>query len=354
MKLKHCILKKIATIILVLSAPFILHAQLGGDNVYDFLSIPTSARAAALGGSGMAINDGDITLANDNPALLSKDVSGKFAIEYINYIADVNMGYTSYAKHYDKIGTIGVGLQYLNAGDFTHADEIGNTYGTFSANEFALNLSYAKALDSAFTIGATVKPVYSKLENYNSFGLLMDVGAAYTSKNKLTTASLLFKNMGAQLSSYNGESESVPFDIQLGFATKLAHAPFRFSIVAHSLNNWNLTHENENIVEESNVEGSSGSTNEEEKDESFLENAMRHMIFGIEFVPSKSFFVRGGLHYQRRQELKLTEKPGAVGFTWGFGFRIKTFHLSYANVRYHTTGVSNQFAITTNFNDFFN
>ncbi len=347
-------MRKFAVIIFISSIPFLLHAQLGGENVYDFLTIPTSPRAAALGGSGIAINDGDLTLANDNPALLSKQVNGKFAIEYINYISDVNMGYTSYAKHYDKIGTIGVGLQFLNAGEFTHADEIGNTYGTFSANEFALNLSYAKALDSSFSIGATVKPVYSKLETYNSYGLLMDVGAQYTTKNKLTTATVLFKNMGAQLSTYNGESESVPFDIQVGFATKLAHAPFRFSIVAHSLNHGNLTYENTNIVEESNVEGSTGSSDDEEKDESFLENAMRHMIFGVEFVPTKSFFVRGGLNYQRRQELKLTEKPGAVGFSWGFGFRIKKFHLSYANVRYHTAGVSNQFAITTNFNDFFN
>lgn len=348
-------MKSVKLLFLISILPAVLYAQIGGENVYDFLSIPTSPRAAALGGSGMAINDGDITLANDNPALLSAEMDGQFALEYINYISDVNMGYTSYAKNYEGIGLIGIGIQYLNGGNFSRADELGYTYGDFSVNEIALNLSYAKVLDSSFTIGATVKPVYSNLDIYNSFGILMDVGAAYTTNNGLITTSLLFKNMGSQLSTYNGEYEGVPFDIQIGVSTKLAHAPFRFSIVAHSLNHPKLTYRNENDAEPSNTElQESPSYVSDDFNDSFLENVLRHMIFGVEFIPGKNFYVRGGLNYQRRQELKLSSKPGMVGFAWGFGFRIKKLHLSYANVRYHNAGVSNQFAITRNISDFFN
>lgn len=348
-------MKKIQIILLVLILPIALTAQIGGEGVYDFIAIPTSPRAAALGGSGMAINDGDITLANDNPALLTKDIDGKFALEYVNYMSDINMGYTSYAKNYERIGMIGVGLQYLSGGNLTRADELGYTYGDFSVNEFALNISYAKVLDSSFTLGATVKPVYSNLDIYNSFGILMDVGAAYTTKNKLITTSLLFKNMGSQIVTYNGDYEGVPFDIQLGVSTRLAHAPFRISIVMHSLNHPKLTYKNENEVEPSNTEITDDvSYTTDNFNDSFLENVMRHMIFGVEFVPGKNFFVRGGFNYQRRQELKLSSKPGMVGFSWGFGFRIKKLHLSYANARYHNAGVSNQFAITRNISDFFN
>jgi hypothetical protein len=330
--------------------PLLSSAQIGGDHVYEFLSIPVSARSAALGGSAIAINDGDITLANENPALFSSKTDGKLAMEYINYISDINFGYTSYSKHYNNIGTVAVGLQYLNGGTFTEADENGYKYGTFSTTELALNLSYAKSYDSIFTIGATLKPIYSQLAQYNSFGLVMDVGAAYTSNKGLFTASLLFKNMGAQITKYIDETSPVPFEIQAGVSTKLEHAPFRFSIIAHNLETPILTYKRTNYAEPTNTEP----IREEVKDATIIQDVMSHMIFGVEFIPSKNFFIRGGYNYMRRQELMLAESPGMIGFSWGFGLKISKLHLSYANVKYHASSVSNHFSIATNLNDFFN
>ena len=329
--------------------PCLLIAQIGGDHVYEFVNIPISPRAAALGGSALAIDDGDISLANENPALFSKATDGKLGMDFINYLADINLGYTSYAHHFDQVGTIGVGFQFLSGGTYTRADEDGYTYGTFSTSEYALNLSYAKSFDSLFSIGATVKPVYSQLDTYRSLGLLMDIGAIYSSKDKLTSVALLFRNMGSQLTTYNGEQEPVPFEIQLGVATKLEHAPFRFSMVLHNLETPDLSYTQSNYPEPVNTD----ITYTREKVLSIAQKAFMHTIFGVEFVPTKSFFVRAGYNYQRRQELKLDDKPGMTGFSWGFGFRISKFHLSYANVRYHNAGISNQFAITTNLSDFF-
>ncbi len=337
-------------ILLLALLPQLVFSQIGGDYVYSFLSVPVSPRAASLGGSAMAINDGDLSLANENPALLTAATDGKISLEYIKYISDIHFGYVSYANHINKIGTFSVGLQYLNGGEFIEADATGNQNGTFGASELALNLSYAKPLDSSFVIGATIKPIYSQLYTYQSFGLVMDVGASYTTANGLFTASLLLKNMGAQITKYNDETGPVPFDIQAGIATKLAHAPFRFSIVAHHLNIPDLSYQNYNYSDITNVEQP---TDEQEKT-SVFEHVLNHTIFGVEFTPTKSFFLRAGYNYLRRQELKLDDKPGMVGFSWGFGLRIAKLNLSYANVRYHYAGVSNQFAITTNLNDFFN
>lgn len=330
--------------------PLAVFSQMGGAYVYDFLTIPVSPRAAALGGSAIGIADGDITLVNDNPALLNKYTDGKLDLAYVNYMADVNLGYTSYARHYDKIGTFGLGIQYLDGGEFIAAQADGTKTGTFYAKEMALNLSYAKAFDSTFSIGVHIKPVYSKLESVNSWGLVMDVGAIYKSRNQPFTAALVIKNMGAQLTTYYNETAPVPFEIQAGISTKLEHAPFRFSIVAHNLQNPDLTAVQTNYPEPTNV---TQETEDVQKAE-FIDKLMRHMIFGVEFTPSKSFFVRGGFNYMRRQELKLEAKPGMVGFSWGFGFRIKKINLSYANVRYHYAGISNNLAITTNLNSFFN
>ncbi len=347
-KKKKTLKKQLLLIAVIL--PIVSFCQIGGNYVYDFLSVPLSPRSSALGGSAIAINDGDITLAYENPALLTAATSGKFAIQYVNYLSDINYGLISYAKDLPKVGSFGIGLQYFNGGEFITSDADGNTFGTFGTSELALNLAYNKSFDSIFSIGAIVKPIYSQLENYKSFGLVMDVGAAYTSADQLFTASILLKNMGAQITKYDEESGEVPFDIQVGMATKLAHAPFRFSIVAHHLNIPKLSYQQTNYPEPTNVE----QTPEETESLSFIQETLNHMIFGVEFVPTKNFFLRGGFNYLRRQELKLDDSPGMAGFSWGFGFRIKKIHLSYSNVRYNQAGISNQFAITTRLSDYFN
>lgn len=338
--------KKIIFIISLL-LPLCLQAQWGGKSVYSFLSLPMSPREAALGGSAIAINDNDLSLAMSNPALLNEQMKNKFLVEYTNYISDINFGRVSYVHNLKNVGLVGLGLQYLNAGKFINTDVSGNKYGNFSANEIALNIAYKKRLDSCFVLGATLKPIFSQLYHYYSFGIVLDIGANYTTKNKLTTASLLLKNVGSQITTYKGNYESVPFDIQLGVSTKLAHAPFRLSVVAHSLNRLKMVHDETNNIEPTNTTESTTKNKN-----TFVENMFRHFILGVEFIPVESFFVRLGLNYQRRQELKLEAKPGLTGFSWGFGFRIKKFYISYANVRYHSAAYSNQFSITTNLSDF--
>ncbi|MBI9067185.1 MAG: type IX secretion system protein PorQ [Salinivirgaceae bacterium] len=341
---------KTKLLFLVMFFPIVMLAQLGGEHVYEFLSVPVSPRQAALGGSAIGIYDGDISLTNENPALFSEATDGKLGMQYINYISDVNFGYTSYAKHFKNIGIVGLGLQYMSGGDFRGFDENAVETGSFSTSEIALNLSYAKSFDSVLCIGATVKPIYSKLESVNSLGLAMDVGIVYNSRKKPFTAALVFNNMGTQITKYYDESAPIPFEIKAGISTKLAHAPFRFSIVAHNLQDLDLTALQSNYPEPTNV----NQVRDEQEEPELVDKIMRHMIFGVEFTPTKSFFVRGGFNYLRRQELKLDEKPGMVGFSWGFGFKIKKLNFSYANVRYNFAGTSNNFAITTNINSFFN
>lgn len=336
-------------VILSINLNFI-NAQIGGTQVYEFLTLPVSARAAALGGSAIAINDNDINLATDNPSLFSAQTHNKLSIAYLNYTSDINLGNTQYSRHYNNIGTVGVGLRYLNGGTFMLADENGNISGQFSVSELALSLSYAKQFDSTFAIGASFVPVYSQFESYNSFGLLMNIGANYTTRNKLTTVSIVFKNLGAQISVYDTEREKVPFEIQLGVSTKLEHAPFRFSIVAQQLQKPNLTFTKSNYVNDYNIE----QEYEEVEKAEFLDQLLRHFIFGVEFIPTKNFFIRGGFNYYRRQELKLADAPGMAGFSWGFGFKVSKLQFSYANARYNNASISNLFSVTTNLSSFIN
>jgi hypothetical protein len=337
------------TVLLISSSSF---AQMGGNNTYEFLNLPISARVSALGGNLLTARDGDLNVALVNPSLLTDSMDNNLALSYINYFMDVNYGYAAYAKKFKKIGVISGGIQYLDYGKFIRADEIGVTDGTFSANEMSFNLSYARSiLDSNFTVGGTLKTIYSHLESYTSYGSALDLGATYVRPKRGWTAALVIKNIGRQWKTYAGTKEKLPFEIQLGLSMKPKHVPFRLSLVYENVEKWDLTYvdpANPPLTEDP----LTGEPIKQHKYKIYGDKFMRHMVIGGEFIITKNFFLRGGYNYQHRKELMVPEKRGMTGFSFGFGFRVYKFHFSYARAVYHLAGASNNFSISFDLNSF--
>ena len=346
---------RFASIILVVNLALVnINAQLGGRNTYEFLNLTSSARIASLGGKVNSIWDDDLNLAFYNPSLLHEGMHNNMVLNYVNYFTDINWGYVSYARTIEGVGNFAGGIHYINYGKFIAADELGNRTGTFSASEMTLNLMYARSIDSMFHIGINLKPIYSSLEDYNSFGIAADLGLTYTSRDKLFAGALVIRNIGFQIKPYYQEHrENLPFEIQAGVSQKLRHAPFRFSLVAHDLQKFDLTYrkaEDEGTYE---IDVSTGKPAGTSKIEKFADKCMRHMIFGVEFSPFKSFSLRGGYNYQRRSEMKVESRVAMVGFSWGFGIKISKFNISYGRASYHLAGASNHFSISTDFSSFY-
>jgi len=329
------------------------NGQIGGTNTYEFLNVPISARVAGLGGSVIAVKDNDPTLAISNPSLLNSEMNGMATFSYLNYFADINHGFFSYVKDYKRTGTFSAGIRYLDYGTFIETDAGGNELGSFTAAEYALVLGWGKQIDSNFSVGANFKPIYSSLYLYNSFGIALDFSGTYFNKQKGFTASLIVKNIGTQLSPYvpGGDKEPIPFEVHAGISKKFKHMPFRVSLDLIQLQNWNLSY-NDSITQTNNLDLS-----EEEKSDrnrtGLLGETLNHMVIGGEFVPSKNFMLRFGYCFKRRTELAHDNKPGLVGFSWGIGFRVKKFHISYGSAKYHLAGPSNYFTVTTNLSEFY-
>jgi len=337
-------------LLLILASP--AFGQLGGTSTYAFLNLTHSARVASLGGKVVSIPDEDLNLSFHNPSSLQEGMSNHLVMNYVNYFSDINFGYVSYARHYEGIGSFAAGLNYINYGKFTGTDQVGNITGEFRAAEYSLNLIFSRSIDSLFRIGVNLKPVYSVLESYHSFGLLTDIGITYTNRDKLFSAGLVLRNAGFQVKPYHeGHREPLPFEILLGFSQKLRHAPFRFSLVAHNLQKPDLSYKDP-AKNSGDFDPITGDPLPENKWEKFADNFMRHMIFGIEFIPLDNFYIRAGYNYQRRQELKISNRTAMVGFSWGFGIRISKFHLNYGRASYHLAGASNHFSISTDISSF--
>jgi len=324
-------------------------AQIGGESTYQFLELTNSARIAALGGNQIAILDStDLNLPYYNPASLHKSMQNKVLVNYVNYMADINYGYASFAKSFDSIGNFAVGVHYINYGKFNEATEFGELTGnTFQAAEYAFHLIYSNKF-KRLNYGASLKPILSTFESYQSFGLAADFGLSIASKSKYTNVSLVARNVGSQITTYydDGNYEKLPFNLQAGISRRLKHAPINLALDMQYLNHWDLgTPETDPNEEEGN--------DFFEREESFGKQIMRHLVFGVELLPSENFIIRAGYNYQRRQELKFTERASMVGFSAGFGLKIKRFRLDYAISQYHLAGSSNLFSLAINLNNGF-
>ena len=89
--------------------------------------------------------------------------------------------------------------------------------------------------------GANYKLIYSNFDAASSFGMAIDIAAAYDDTAKMFTATLLIKNIGAELKAFNkNDRDRIPFEIQAGFSKRLKYVPFRISVVIHNIQKFDI------------------------------------------------------------------------------------------------------------------
>lgn len=321
--------------------PFLLFAQSGGENTYISLQFPTSSRVAVLN-EPIAIWGGDVDMGMYNPALLNPAMEEQLSLNFVDYFAQINMVSASYAFPFKEIGTMGVSLTTFSYGPFVATDEVGNSNGTFAANEQLLTTAFGKQIGKRFNLGGSVKMLLSNLESYQSFGLAADIGATYYQVDNHLAISFLAQNMGRQISTYTTAKESLPFQMKLGVSKRLEHLPFRFYLGYDHLEKFDLTYDSE-------IEYITDPITEEVEtiQPHFGKKLFRHFVGGAELHLGKHIQLRMGYNSQRRKELKESTFLGMVGFSWGVGIKFSKFHLNYGRASYHLAGAPNYFSIST-------
>lgn len=319
------------------------YAQVGGEKVYSFLNLPSSARQLAVGGAVNTI-EGDVNMPLWNPAMLDATMNNKFAVNYTSYLAGISLGSVSYAfKMNEKLGMFYGGIQHLDYGSFTRADEDGTITGQFSAYDLALTVGYAyTSKESNFTIGANFKFINSLIDSYSSFGIAADFSALYRHSNERTLITLVVRNVGTQLKSYDGLIEDIPLQINFGISSRLEHLPLKWYVNLENLQQWTVAVSNP-VNAEVDIEGN---TNPEEI--SALDNAVRHLVVGAELFPDKKITIRGGYNFRRSKELALNGINSYGGFSYGLGLNLKRIQFNYAVTKFHPSANSNTFSLVVN------
>lgn len=332
------------------------YASAAGSN-FAVLDIPTSARLNALGGTNVALRDGDLSFALQNPALLCPQTDKMIQLGYAFIGQGLHFATALYGHNFsdnvklekdnpeiEKNNYFGVGLHYLDYGKMQYADEFGNQdiNLTFSAKDICIDIMYARQLGEMFSVGVSLRPVYSIYEAYSSFSLGADIGGHFQTRDKQFQLGLSLQNIGWQLKGFytdeNGTQhrEMLPINLALGLNYKFGHAPIRLHMTIHNMQTWAINY-SMNGKETYVLKTKKGMTTDEWKlaqDNGavmWYDMAFRHCIFGLDIVPkSERFYLSLSYNHRRRMEMRDNiDKMSLAGFALGAGIKIKMVQLGF-------------------------
>lgn len=290
---------------------------------YNFLNIPTSSHVFALGGNNIAIIDDDVTLADQNPALIGPELEKQVAVNYMYYMSSGNFAGVRFGTGAGEHSAWAIGLRYLNYGKFDGYDEFGTPTGTFTPSDLVVEGTYSRDISDRWRGGANFKMAYSSYEQYSAFALAVDLGVNYYDDEHDLSFSAVLKNMGGQVKRFHERHVRVPFDIQLGYMQGIGSSPFQISVTANHLTRWKVP------FYEYKDDGSDELVHEKN---GFISNFFRHLIFGLQYEPSEKFYAAIAYNYKTHSDMSAFKSSFFSGFSLGAGFKTRGFSVgaSYA------------------------
>jgi len=320
-----------------------IRSQVGGERVYQFLNISSSARQIALGGEVLTLID-DINQPIWNPSTINSNLDGVLSVNYSSYLAGINIGSISYAREISRrFGTVHANIKYLDYGTIIGADEQGNETGNFNASDIAISAGYAYNFPKTnFYFGANLKLITSTIDNFSSMGIAMDVALLYQSPFKPFSFTFVARNIGAQISSFRQENEKLPFELAFGGSYKLQYVPLKLHVTLDNLQQWDISADNPSD-QTTDLDG-----NVTQEQVGFISNTLRHFVIGAELFPERLINLRVGYNFRRAAELKLQNARTFSGISLGFGIKMNRFKFNFAHSKFHMAANVNTFSLEIN------
>lgn len=178
----------------------ILGGQRVGTSVFTFLKIGVSARAAGMSEAVVALNQ-DAASIYYNPGSVAQFAGSEFSASRIQWPADINYDFISFARHLYKRHYIGVSAGILHMEPMQETTEFmphgtGN-YFVFQ-NRF-VGLTYGARMTDRFSFGVTFKHVQENLAGSKMNGTLIDMGTFYWTGFRTLRFSAALSNFGPQV-----------------------------------------------------------------------------------------------------------------------------------------------------------
>lgn len=289
-------------------------AQNDSQTSYNFLRLPLSAHAAALGGDNITMTDDDVMMMFHNPALITGTSVGTLGLQYMNYMSGCNNVSAAYNMLVKEKWNIGIGIDYMGYGSIRYTDADNNDMGTYNASEMAFYGTLGYELASNLAGGISLKYVYGNISSYNSMAVAVDLGLNYYLPESEWSFGIAVKNLGGQIMAYDEKFEALPLDVQAGVSKRLIGSPVRLSATLSDLNHL---------------------------DYKFL----NHLCLAAEFIISDEIYVGGGYNFRRADEMKVQEgteglSARGAGLSFGGGINLEKIKINLAYSKLHVSNAS--------------
>lgn len=314
-------MKRVVLYLYIMCSACVLQAQ-DAESAFQFLQLPMSSHAASLGGDNVSIIEDDVTLAFHNPALLTNTYGRTLSLNYMSYLQKTNIASAAYNMEVGERSVLAFGAHYLNFGTMRNTDAEGNIIGNFSAKDMALMTTYSFDFSGRLSGGVTGKFIYSNYEQVYSLALGVDLGLNYYNPETMSSASIVARNLGGQIKTYDDKQESMPFNLLVGFSKELEHAPLRLSLTLTDLDKWKA----EDFYNTS--------------DDSWKDILIKHLIIGADLYPTSNTYISVGYNFLLRSELKNNAKRSMEGFSIGGGIQTQRMKVGVSYGKYHIAASS--------------
>ena len=273
-----------------------------GESGAAFLKLPVDARAVAMGEAFTAQAQGATSLYW-NPAGLAKVPRFELAAMHNVYLMSTFQDYAAGAYTHPSWGSFGLSLNYWGSGSISGTDSVGNSTGSFSANDLAVAGGYARKVGKNMSLGLGVKFISEKNENASGTAFALDLGGLYEVPAQGLVLGASVSNLGSQMKLVE-KGYPLPLTFRAGGAYALPKLPLRFAA--------DLTAPNDGSV-------SAG--------------------LGTEYLATKMFALRAG--YRTGSNLH-----GLSGLRAGAGFAYQGFGLDYAFAPYGELGMVHRVSLS--------
>lgn len=313
------------------------------NGLYRALTDCNSARVVALGGLPLPVHDGDLQTVVFNPSAISPEMNNQLTL---NYVGDFNVGTNfataQFSHTFEGIGSYAASVQYYNYGAMQYASESGYTDGsTFNVSDYAIILGWGRELSDKWSIGANLKYAGVQYESGSAGALGVDVAATYWSYSNWAFT-LAARNIGRQLfaKDLNVENKWLPFSLDFMASKKLNHLPLTIIVGYKDIQHWNKLYQDP-LDLAGYYDPITGEYQEPSKAAKFFTNLGCHLVVGGELAIGKNLFLRASYNYETHRNMGVPEARSLVGFSAGFGVRIKAFQIDYARSRNNIVGSPN-------------
>ncbi len=281
---------------------------------YNFLRIPVSAHAAALGGENITIIEDDPSLMFSNPALLASVSDKSINLNFMTYMAGATTASASFNRIIKDKASVAVMAQYMDYGKMKETDENNVIKGEFSAKDIAISGVFSYILTDKLVGGITAKFINSYIGDYSSLAVGIDLGLNYYDPDREWSVSLVAKNLGGQIKAYDEEYEKMPFDLQAGVSKRFASLPFRLSATLVGLTDWDY-------------------------------GLINHLVIGADIILSQQIYLAAGYNFRRADEMTIgsgtdDESSHGAGWSFGVGLQLERFKLQLGYGKYHVSSNS--------------